>query len=196
MRHVTVAGLAVVLLLGCKPKKDEEPAARPESGDEVVEKVEKGEPEPVAEPEPEPVELPERASVALEGKAKSYGVPSLPDTRENEPYALAGTPAVPSWSVEGGDPEAARDDDLLTTWTCTPEEMEEGAGEGGSCALGLVFPSPAEVVTVRLFASAGEGKTRRPTAGRSSSVSTPTPGTWTRRSRTACSCGGSIFPLR
>ncbi len=70
----------------------------------------------------------------------------------HELHALAAQPGVPDWGVAAGDPEAARDDDLLTGWKCTPTEERP-------CAYGLAFPEPVELRAIRLFG--GDGTTRK-----------------------------------
>jgi hypothetical protein len=64
-------------------------------------------------------------------------------------YALEGTAMTPSWAEAGADPAAARDDDLLTSWSCTR------SGEARPCGLGLALPEEAEVHIIRLFPGAG-----------------------------------------
>jgi hypothetical protein len=63
-------------------------------------------------------------------------------------YGLEAEAAVPAWA-SGSGAELARDDDLLTAWTC--EQAEDDA----PCALSLSFPQEAEVSLVRVFASQG-----------------------------------------
>lgn len=66
-------------------------------------------------------------------------------------HALAGAVEVPEWAASSeADVRAVRDDDLDTAWTCKPEHERP-------CAIGIHFPTAAEVKAVRL-ASAGFGK--------------------------------------
>lgn len=61
-------------------------------------------------------------------------------------FALAGAVEIPEWSDPGeGDLLDTRDDDLDTSWRCTPTRET-------TCALGIHFPEPATVTSLRLWA--------------------------------------------
>jgi hypothetical protein len=62
--------------------------------------------------------------------------------------ALEGVAAAPEWGAASVGPELARDDDILTAWTCDP-------ADGSRCAIGLSFPEPVELHSVRIYAAAG-----------------------------------------
>ena len=70
-------------------------------------------------------------------------------------FALKATLASAPWATPGTtEPEAGQDDNLLTAWKCRPDEKK------GPCALSLVFPKPATVCKVRLFAAAALPKAK------------------------------------
>lgn len=102
----------------------------------------------VPEPEPEvPVAVVplERSKDAheLPGKGASNLGFNLDDLAHL--FALAASVEVPGWGVSTkDDPRAAVDDDLSTTWSCTPTQDER-------CVIGLHFPKPAKIKAVRFF---------------------------------------------
>ena len=63
-------------------------------------------------------------------------------------HAIEGKVSTAPWSAAGTAPEATRDDDLDTAWTCTPAAEQP-------CALGIAFEEPAEVYAVRIYGAAG-----------------------------------------
>ena len=76
----------------------------------------------------------------------SFALPKL-----SKLHALAGAIEIPEWSLPGeGAPRLTRDDNLRTSWTCTPTKED-------SCAIGIHFPEPADVAGLRLYSAAPEG---------------------------------------
>lgn len=63
--------------------------------------------------------------------------------------------STPSWSAPAEHPEATRDDDLLTAWTCAVPEV------GPPCALAVSFGVEADVRLLRLFGSVGATRAER-----------------------------------
>jgi hypothetical protein len=156
--NVNTAKLLVVALAlcGCKdtdaeatPSRDTSPPrteAVPVPGEDPTDATEKQTSlEPPATPPVDPTRSAAAAEVA--GKAVSHLGFSLEKLKGW--FSIEGRAVVPSWAAGGdGDPEDARDDDLRTAWTCTPQE-------GRPCVLGLSFSEPAKVHAIRLYGAAG-----------------------------------------
>jgi hypothetical protein len=113
-----------------------------------------------------------KASAEWPGKHRSLSALTLANKNVDSMYALEGTVAVPNWAVKSeAKVEAARDDDLLTSWSCeaTAPVAEGGAAAEGNadaagtpesdatarCALGVAFPELAKVQALRLHGSTG-----------------------------------------
>ncbi len=64
-------------------------------------------------------------------------------------YALEGEAVTPSWAAPGSDAAAVRDDDLLTSWSCSQDDATR------PCAISIVLPEEAEVHVIRFFPGAG-----------------------------------------
>jgi hypothetical protein len=95
----------------------------------------------------EPVELVRNES-PLEGRAFGAKRHGLSFDELAQLHGLEAVAGAPEWGAESSDPALARDDDLLTAWTCDPR------GEG-PCAYGLSFGAPVQLRALRLYAAAG-----------------------------------------
>jgi hypothetical protein len=137
--------LFLCVLLSCRGPATSPPAGGDAKTAAVVEKKEALPPPPAASPA---AAADKPLGVTLEALG-SLDVKKVP---EPGLYALDAEAAAPDGFAPSSQPSAARDDDLLTAWTCTPE-----AG-GKTCALKLVFPEPAKVLLVRIFASSASSK--------------------------------------
>ncbi len=97
---------------------------------------------------PPPIDPP-RASAAASVKAKAADHLGFALDQLAGWYALEGQAVVPSWAATSdARPELARDDDLRTSWTCTPAPERP-------CALGLSFGEPATVRAIRIYGASG-----------------------------------------
>jgi hypothetical protein len=151
MAHSRIAWVGVLsaaLVWACQ-KGDPPPAGAEQSDAKpAAEPVTEVAPPPVADDPPLPVDPP-RSTAAASVTAKASSNLGFSLDKLAGWYAIEGRTVVPSWAEPAvGNPDASRDDDLRTAWTCnvTPDRP---------CALGLSFDSPATVRAVRIYGAAG-----------------------------------------
>jgi hypothetical protein len=138
-----VLALAAAATLACG---DDDDAGRSGPTDRVVAIPAKGEGKSAAAA---PAEL-VRATAAMATAAKPASHLGFKLSALSGLYALDGVAAVPTWAAEGTSPEAARDDDALTAFTCDH-------GGAKPCAIGIGFAEPVTVDAIRMYVAAGPG---------------------------------------
>ena len=95
---------------------------------------------------------PARSTKPLEGKLRTPYTLKAGKKASLALYALEGEAVVPAWAAPAADPGAVRDDDLLTTWSCSRVDPAR------PCAISIVLPEEAQVHVIRIFPGAGTSR--------------------------------------